>query len=98
MSTTDSEKAAPKDRQKPRASFKFPAGKGAHIEVAVFQFSGKQDDGGDYTTDSIVVHRSYHDGQAWKRTQGFRASDLPVVALGMQRVWQFLMDERNGNA
>ena len=80
---------------KPRLSFKFPAGQGAQIEVAVFQYQGQQPNGGgSYTTDSVVVHRSYHDGKEWKRTQGFRVSDLPIVALALQRAWNALTDEK----
>lgn len=82
------------ESKKPRRSFRFPAGPGAQIEIAVFQFTGTAQGGGEYTTDSIVVHRSYRDGDEWKRTQGFRVTDLPIIALGLQRVWNTLMDEK----
>jgi hypothetical protein len=87
---------AGQESKKPRFSLRYPAGQGAQVEVAVFQFSGTGQGGGEYTTDSIVVHRSYHDGKEWKRTAGFRVSDLPVVALAVQECWRRLMEERKG--
>jgi len=42
------------------------------------------------TFQSITIDKSYKDGETWKRTKSFKATDLPKIALGITKVLEYL--------
>ena len=54
-----------------------------------------QEKNGEYfTTHSCTVQRRYRDGNEWKSTQSFRASDLLMISFAAQEAYRRLMEEK----
>ena len=56
------------------------------IQIAVWQNETKKG-----PMNSITIDKSYKDASGeWKRTKNFKDSDLPKIALGINKVLEFL--------
>ena len=42
------------------------------------------------TFQSITIDKSYKDGETWKRTKSFKATDLIKVQIGINKVLEYL--------
>ena len=56
--------------------------------------SHQEKNGEHFTTHSCTVQRRYRDGNEWKSTQSFRASDLLMISFAAQEAYRRLMEEK----
>ena len=51
------------------------------INLAVFEFKNKGENGEEFVTKSVVLQKRYKDKDGnWQTSKGFNVSDLPVLA------------------
>lgn len=60
------------------------------IKVGGIQLSIWTNDTGKGVFHSITIDKSYKDGDTWKRTKSFKATDLIKVQIGINKVLEYL--------
>ena len=63
------------------------------MQVAIWE-NDQEKNGEHFTTHSCTVQRRYRDGNEWKSTQSFRASDLLMISFAAQEAYRRLMEEK----
>ena len=77
----------------PLISLSFPTSATSSVQVAIWE-NDQEKNGEHFTTHSCTVQRRYRDGNEWKSTQSFRASDLLMISFAAQEAYRRLMEEK----
>lgn len=79
---------------KPIHSMDYPT-HGGQISIGIWEnLVGDGDD--KRTIYAVSVSRSYNDGKEWKNTKSFRGVDLPVVIVGLQDAYHWILSQGRG--
>lgn len=58
------------------------------ISATIWENTGKNTKGGEYSFNSVTVERGYKDGEEWKSSSSFRVNDLPKLILALQKAYE----------
>lgn len=72
---------------KPVETLSVPAGKGTTLNASIWENQVERDRQR-FTTYSITIERRYRDGEEWKSSKSFRASELLQVAYLANRAFE----------
>lgn len=77
----------------PLISLSFPTSANSSVQVAIWE-NDQEKNGEQFTTHSCTLQRRYRDGNEWKSTQSFRASDLLTISFAVEEAFRRLMEEK----
>jgi len=78
----------------PVATVSVPAGQGSQVQASVWANDvrkGQQS----FTAYSVTIQRRYNDDGEWKSANGFRQTDLLLVAYVAQKAYDLLIEKKS---
>ena len=61
------------------------------VSATIWSNTGKKKDGAEYEYKSVSIDRNYTDeNKEWKKSNSYRANDLPKVILAAQKAFEFI--------
>jgi hypothetical protein len=78
----------------PLIALSFSTSATSSVQVAIWE-NEQEKNGEHFTTHSCTLQRRYRDGNEWKSTQSFRASELLMMSsFASQEAYRRLMEEK----
>lgn len=87
----------PDEKKRPVMKFQYPVDKGTNVLIAVWDKVLKLQDGREFTVYSCTIQCTYFDTKTgeWVQTPFLRGAALPIVAHGLQRAFDWIIQARN---